>query len=433
MVVLPYSNNFSSQKETHVNGVPVCQPDDDVHRSAVERASSTILEPKHRHGVTAAMNGGDNHGKERSESRIRWVTGRNFLISFICGYQPDYVALENIRPTSDRRCNEVGAISPQNCSHSLFELGSNRDWGHVYFPPEETRLSKKHSSRNSVLPTPADAFRTGLYSSQPSVKQPSSNCVIGVNDRQFAANSPRGILRTTVVIESFKQAPACPGGPSSILQFGILLENGEFNILESLEVARPILQPYKFKQQKQNEHDPAGYLFAKCTRKQQARTRPLVNRLIIESFKNGHLVDTEPVVDIFMSQNMIQPATSMLDALKGNKPEQGHLQTHLNLPYELLVVGKFCEARDPYLAYIAYAKGLCDEELVAITNDNSMSKQQACYLLCPTFGSKFSFMTMFTVAHSLTRFWQLRCQNARILMTFLSLSWPSCKPTFQSS
>ena len=36
------------------------------------------------------------------------------------------------------------------------------------------------------------------------------------------------------------------------------------------------------------------------------------------------------VVDIFMSQNMIQPATSfLLDALKENKPEQGHLQTRL--------------------------------------------------------------------------------------------------------
>jgi clathrin heavy chain len=36
------------------------------------------------------------------------------------------------------------------------------------------------------------------------------------------------------------------------------------------------------------------------------------------------------VVDIFMSQNMIQPATSfLLDALKENKPEQAHLQTRL--------------------------------------------------------------------------------------------------------
>ncbi|KAF8199169.1 hypothetical protein BJ912DRAFT_951141 [Pholiota molesta] len=46
-----------------------------------------------------------------------------------------------------------------------------------------------------------------------------------------------------------------------------------------------------------------------------------------------------------------------------------------------LVVGKFCEARDPYLAYIAYAKGLCDDELISITNDNSMFKQQARYLI----------------------------------------------------
>ena len=44
----------------------------------------------------------------------------------------------------------------------------------------------------------------------------------------------------------------------------------------------------------------------------------------------GSLVDIERVVDIFMSQNMIQPATSfLLDALKDNKPEQGHLQTRL--------------------------------------------------------------------------------------------------------
>jgi clathrin heavy chain len=39
--------------------------------------------------------------------------------------------------------------------------------------------------------------------------------------------------------------------------------------------------------------------------------------------------------------------------------------------YEPLLVGKFCEARDPYLAYIAYAKGFCDEELISITNDNT--------------------------------------------------------------
>lgn len=46
--------------------------------------------------------------------------------------------------------------------------------------------------------------------------------------------------------------------------------------------------------------------------------------------ETGPLIDVERVVDIFMAQNMIQPATSfLLDALKENKPEQGHLQTRL--------------------------------------------------------------------------------------------------------
>lgn len=45
------------------------------------------------------------------------------------------------------------------------------------------------------------------------------------------------------MIESFKQAPAAPGGLSPILQyFGILLEKGELNHSESLELARPVLQ-----------------------------------------------------------------------------------------------------------------------------------------------------------------------------------------------
>jgi clathrin heavy chain len=53
----------------------------------------------------------------------------------------------------------------------------------------------------------------------------------------------KGILRTNAVIESFKQAPAPLGGLSPILEyFGILLEKGELNHTESLELARPVLQ-----------------------------------------------------------------------------------------------------------------------------------------------------------------------------------------------
>jgi clathrin heavy chain len=68
--------------------------------------------------------------------------------------------------------------------------------------------------------------------------------VITHNSLSERANSRiQGILRTAQVIESFKQAPAPPGGLSPILQyFGILLEKGELNHLESVELARPVLQ-----------------------------------------------------------------------------------------------------------------------------------------------------------------------------------------------
>lgn len=49
--------------------------------------------------------------------------------------------------------------------------------------------------------------------------------------------------------------------------------------------------------------------------------------------------------------------------------------------YNTLVVGKYCEKRDPYLAYICYSKGNNDDELISITNDNKMYKYQARYLL----------------------------------------------------
>lgn len=204
---------------------------------------------------------------------------------------------------------------------------------------------------------------------------------------KIAANSPRGILRTAQVIESFKQAPAAAGGLSPILQyFGILLEKGELNHLESVELARPVLQQGRKqlleKWLKENkltcseelgdivrQHDMtlalSVYLRANVPNKVIAcfaetgqtekivlyakkvgyhpdyvallqhimRTNPDKGAEFASALVNdetGPLVDVERVVDIFMSQNMIQPATSfLLDALKENKPEQGPLQTRL--------------------------------------------------------------------------------------------------------
>ncbi|KAF8922983.1 hypothetical protein BGZ52_010558, partial [Haplosporangium bisporale] len=52
-----------------------------------------------------------------------------------------------------------------------------------------------------------------------------------------------------------------------------------------------------------------------------------------------------------------------------------------NAYYDSRTIGKYCEKRDPYLAFIAYERGQCDVELVEITNNNSMFKHQARYLV----------------------------------------------------
>lgn len=61
-----------------------------------------------------------------------------------------------------------------------------------------------------------------------------------------------------------------------------------------------------------------------------------------------------------------------------NKDPQRFLED--NPYYDSLVVGKYCERRDPLLAYVAYKRGQCDDELVHITNKTGMYRQQATYL-----------------------------------------------------
>lgn len=45
------------------------------------------------------------------------------------------------------------------------------------------------------------------------------------------------------------------------------------------------------------------------------------------------------------------------------------------------MVGRYCEKRDPHLACVAYERGQCDRELIAVCNDNSLFKTQARYLV----------------------------------------------------
>lgn len=47
------------------------------------------------------------------------------------------------------------------------------------------------------------------------------------------------------------------------------------------------------------------------------------------------------------------------------------------------MLGKFCEKLDPSLAFLAYrrANGECDEDLIRVTNENGLYKDQARYLI----------------------------------------------------
>ncbi|KAG0156399.1 hypothetical protein PDIDSM_3577 [Penicillium digitatum] len=203
---------------------------------------------------------------------------------------------------------------------------------------------------------------------------------------KIAANSPRGFLRTLETINRFKSAPQ-NGQMSVILQyFGMLLDKGSLNKYESVELVRPVLQQNrkhlleKWMQEKKLESSEelgdiirpydmslalAVYLQANVPHKvvagfaetgqfdkilaysKQAGYQPDYTQLLqhivrvnpekgaefatqLANEESGALVDLDRVVDVFLSQNMIQQATSfLLDALKDNKPEHGSLQTRL--------------------------------------------------------------------------------------------------------
>ncbi|SPN96592.1 probable clathrin heavy chain [Cephalotrichum gorgonifer] len=208
---------------------------------------------------------------------------------------------------------------------------------------------------------------------------------------KIAANSPRGFLRTPQTIEKFKRLPPPSAETGSqvtyILQyFGMLLDKGGLNKHETLELAQPVLAQNRkhllekwLKEDKLDCSEQLGdmvrphdlnmalsiYLKANVPHKvvaglaetgqfdkilpytTQVNYQPdfvqLLQHIVrvnpekgaefataLANHEGGSLVDIERVVDIFQAQGMIQQATAfLLDALKDNKPEQGHLQTRL--------------------------------------------------------------------------------------------------------
>ncbi|KAB5551097.1 hypothetical protein GE09DRAFT_1124892 [Coniochaeta sp. 2T2.1] len=216
-----------------------------------------------------------------------------------------------------------------------------------------------------------------------------------------AANSPRGFLRTPQTIERFKRVPQQPGQMSSILQyFGLLLDKGTLNQHETLELAQPVLaqQRTQLLQKWLGEgklecseqlgdmirpYDKAMaltvYVKANVSHKVVAGLAeageidkilpycaqsgyqpdwiPLLNHTAtvnadkavefatsLVNHEGGSLIDLDKVVDIFQSKGLVQQMTSfLLEALKDDRPDQGHLQTRL-LELNLMKAPQVAEA-----------------------------------------------------------------------------------------
>ena len=204
---------------------------------------------------------------------------------------------------------------------------------------------------------------------------------------KVAASSPRGFLRTPQTTARFQGLPAQGGGLTPHLQyFGILLDKGSLNRQESIELGRLVLQqqrkhliekwlsenklecseelgdaaqPYdaalalQIYQRANVPHKTVAGLAATgqidkilpfCKQSgYQPDYAQLIRHIVtnnpekgaefamqLANDETGPQIDIERVVDVFQSQNLIQQATSfLLDALKHNTPEQGHLQTRL--------------------------------------------------------------------------------------------------------
>ncbi|KRT86899.1 hypothetical protein AMK59_1082, partial [Oryctes borbonicus] len=203
---------------------------------------------------------------------------------------------------------------------------------------------------------------------------------------KVAANAPKGILRTPATIQMFQQVPTPPGQNSPLLQyFGILLDQGQLNRYESLELCKPVLMQGRkqllekwLKEDKLECSEELGDLVKQTdpTLALSVYLRANVPAKVIQCFaETGQfqkivlyakkvsytpdyiyllrsvmrsnpdqgagfaamlvadeepLADINQIVDIFMEHNMVQQCTAfLLDALKNNRPDQGHLQTRL--------------------------------------------------------------------------------------------------------
>lgn len=204
---------------------------------------------------------------------------------------------------------------------------------------------------------------------------------------KIAATSPNAMLRTVDTIERLKVLPSVNGGAAPILvYFGVLLEKGSLNRIESIELAKPVIMQGRkqllekwLKEDKLDCSEELGDIVKQvdATLALSVYLRANIPAKVISCFAEtgqygkiilyaqkvgyqadypyllqyimridpdkgaefasllinndgGPLVKLENIVDVFASLNMVQQATSfLLDALKANLPEHGALQTRL--------------------------------------------------------------------------------------------------------
>ncbi|KAJ7546236.1 hypothetical protein O6H91_08G031500 [Diphasiastrum complanatum] len=110
------------------------------------------------------------------------------------------------------------------------------------------------------------------------------------------------------------------------------------------------------------------------------------------------LLPVEPLVEQCEKRNRLRLLSQFLEHLVAEGSQDVHVHNALgkiiidtnnnpehflttNPYYDSRVVGKYCEKRDPTLAVVAYRRGQCDDELISVTNKNSLFKLQARYVV----------------------------------------------------
>ncbi|KAI2661969.1 Clathrin heavy chain 1 [Labeo rohita] len=185
---------------------------------------------------------------------------------------------------------------------------------------------------------------------------------------KVAASAPKGVLRTAETIRRFQAVPAQGGQPSPLLQyFGVLLDRGQLNKLESVELCRPlecseelgdlvraadvtlalsvylranvpakVIQCFAETGQfqkivlyaKKMGYSPDWVMLLRSVMRSGPDQGLQFAQMLVQD--EEPLVNISQVVDVFMEGNLVQQCTSfLLDALKNNRPEEGPLQTRL--------------------------------------------------------------------------------------------------------